>query len=192
MAAPASPPAGPGAAPAKPAAAAKPTDDQMKMTYVKFVERMYANSKKNYAKFIGNVEALNFPCKEPHVEIGIALMLSQMPEGAMYLRSDVLEVWTRQAKDRKYSEMHASGGALVQSNEFWGRATTIHFDEAKDQIIFDGGEAKATLFKVLGKGVQPQKIEAKKIIYIRSTGQFWIDRGNSIEGIGAGAVGPGK
>jgi hypothetical protein len=193
MAAPASAPAGPGGASAKPAAAAKPGDDQMKMTYVKFVERMYANSKKNYAKFIGNVEALNFPCKEPHLEIEIDLMLAGMPDGAMYLRSDVLEVWTRQAKDRKYSEMHAAGGALVQSNEFWGRAPTIHFDEAKDQIIFDGGkDGKATLFKIVGKGVQPQRVVGNKIIYIRSTGQFWIEKGNEIVGTGAGAVVPGK
>jgi hypothetical protein len=187
------PAAAPGAAPAKPKqAAAKPNDDEMKMTYVNFAKSMYANSKKNYAKFIGNVRAVNFPCNDPHINIDIDFMLDRMPEGAMYLRSDVLEVWTHQAKDRKYSEMHAKGGALVQSNEFWGRSATIHFDESKDQIIFDGGEAKATLFKIIGKGQPPQKVEAKKIFYIRSTGQFWIDKGNAIEGTGAGSVGPGK
>ncbi len=80
----------------------------------------------------------------------------------------------------------------MQSNEFWGRAATIHFDEAKDQIIFDGGDGKATLFKVVGKGKEPQRVEGKKIIYLRSTGQCWIDRASSLEGLGTGgALSPG-
>jgi hypothetical protein len=170
----------------KPPGGSKAEDDQMKMTYVSYGSSMYANSKKNYSKFLGNVRVLSFPCTDPHIDINLDLMLTQLPEGAMYIRSDVLEVWTYQAKDRKYSEMHATGGALVQANEFWGRAATIHFDESKDQIIFDGGTRNALLFKVTAKGKEPDRIEAKKIIYIRSTGQFWIDRGTSINGMGAG------
>ncbi len=170
----------------KPDGGGKPENDQMKMTYVSYGSSMCANSKKNYSKFLGNVRVLNFPCTDPHVDINLDVMLSQhLPEGAMYIRSDVLEVWTHQAKDRKYSEMHASGAALVQANEFWGRAATIHFDESKDQIIFDGGTRNALLFKVTAKGKEPDRIEAKRIIYIRSTGQFWIDRGTSINGMGA-------
>jgi hypothetical protein len=147
---------------------------------------MYANSKKNYAKFLGNVRVLNFPCNEPHVEINLDLMLDKMPEGAMYLRSDVLEVWTHPVGDRRFSEMHAAGRALVQSSEYWGRAATIHFDEAKDQIIFDGGGGKATLYKVVGRGQPPEKVEGKKIIYLRSTGQCWVDQASSLEGSGTG------
>jgi hypothetical protein len=48
------------------------------------------------------------------------------------------------------------------------------------------------LFKVVGKGQQPQKIEGKKIFYIRSTGQFWIDHGSAINGMTGGTVSPGK
>ena len=95
-----------------------PDEEQMKMTYVNYGTSMYTNSKKNFAKFIGNVRVLNMPCEEPHLEINLDLVLDKMPEGAMYIRSDILEVWSHQVQDRKYNEMHASGRALVQSNEF--------------------------------------------------------------------------
>ena len=53
-------------------------------------------------------------------------------------------------------------------------------------MIFDGGDGgKATLFKITGKGKQAEKIEGKKIIYVRSTGQCYIEGGKTIEGLGA-------
>ena len=107
----------PGAAPAKPkpAGAALATDDALKMTYVSYQSSMFADSKKNYTKFISNVRVLNFPCTDPHADVNLDVMLTKLPEGAMYLRSDVLEVWTipgktADGKDRKYSEMYATGG----------------------------------------------------------------------------------
>ena len=69
----------------------------------------------------------------------------------------------------------------------------IKSHEAKDQIVFDGGDGKATLFKIVGKGKEPQRVDGKKIIYLRSTGQCWIDRASLLEGLGTGgAFSPGR
>jgi lipopolysaccharide export system protein LptA len=79
----------------------------------------------------------------------------------------------REEKGKKYQEMTAREQAVVQSNEFWGRAATIHFDELKDQVIFDGGPGgKATLYKITQVGAPPQVIRGDKIIYDRKTGRF--------------------
>ena len=57
--------------------------------------------------------------------------------------------------------------------KFWGRAASIHFDEFKDQVIFDGGPGvKAELFKSKIPGQEPEHIRGDKITYNRTTGKF--------------------
>ncbi len=71
----------------------------------------------------------------------------------------------------------------VQAKDFWGHSDTMTYNEAKDQIIFEGGEnGLATLYKQKQRGGEPQKIEGKTIIYIRSTGMFKIEGGEWISG----------
>jgi hypothetical protein len=57
------------------------------------------------------------------------------------------------------------------------------YNEAKDQIIFSSDPGNvATLSKYKGKGVQPDTIRGEKILYIRSTGQADVIRGDSLYG----------
>jgi lipopolysaccharide export system protein LptA len=114
------------------------------------------------------------PVEDPLADVDIDVTLAKLPEGAMYLSCHELKVYTREEKGKKYQEMNAREQAVVQSNEFWGRAATIHFDEYKDQVIFDGGPGgKATLYKMTTQvGAPPQVIRGDKIIYNRKTGEF--------------------
>ncbi len=160
------------AKPPAPKPAPKPEDEQLKLTLVEFAGSMYGNSQKNFVSFRKNVRVVNMPVDNPFMDVDIDVTLAKLPEGAMYLSCQHLEVYTREEKGKKYQEMHAYEQAVVQSNEFWGRAAVIHFDEAKDQVIFDGDGGKATLYKFKRPGVPPEQIRGTKIIYNRKTGEF--------------------
>jgi hypothetical protein len=162
-------------APSKPGA--KPADDDaLKLTLVEFAGSMYANSMTNEASFRKNVRVLYMPVEDPKIDVDIDATLAKLPEGAMYLSCHELKVYTREEKGKKYQEMNARDQAVVQSNDFWGRAANIHFDESKDQVIFDGGPGgKATLYKMTQVGAPPQVIRGDKIIYNRRTGEFTGD-----------------
>jgi LptA/(LptD N-terminal domain) LPS transport protein len=172
---------------AKPApGAAKKSDDVMKLTYISYGGvtggSMYANSKTKTAIFLENVRVLNMPCDNPNIEIDLDNML-ELPEGALYLKSDRVEVYNRGDKKKSQQEMTAKGHVLVNTKEFYARSDVMRYNEAKDQIIFEGGDGgNATLYKIKQRGAPSQKIEGKKITYIRSTGRFQIDGGDWLSG----------
>jgi hypothetical protein len=158
-------------------------EDEPKLTFIQYRNSMYANSKKNLASFWGQVRVINLPSKDHLREIDLEKLVGDLPPDAMYLASDQLTVMNRGTKERSQQEMLAKGRVIVKAKEFWGRAETVSFNEAKDQIILDGGEdGSAILFKDVGRGAPPQKIEGKKITYIRSTGAFRVDEGRWISG----------
>jgi len=97
--------------------------------------------------------------------------LEKLPEGALYLRCDTLEVRSRPLPSGKANqEMVATGRVTVTSNEFHGEADRVSYDEEKDQVIFDGGRGgEATLTKF--KANERQTIKGDKIIYSRRTGE---------------------
>ena len=170
--------------PARPGAAKAPGAEEMKMTFVSFESSMYANNHDNKAVFTKNVRVLNFPCQNPNQEIDLDVMRVNMPEGGMYLECQQLDVQNRPAANgRSNQEMWARGGVKVQARDFWGQSNTVTYNEAKDQIIFEGGaDGLARLSKVPANKGKPQEFSGKKIIYIRSTGAFQVDGGNWFTG----------
>jgi hypothetical protein len=145
---------------------------------------MYANSKKSKADFYENVRVLNFPSKDPNVSIDLDAMVEKLPEGGMYLRCEQMEVLNRAVKGAKsQQEMTAIGKVEVQSDKVFGRAAKVTYNEEKDQLIFDGGDdGYATLYKVEVPGQEPKKLEAKKIIYIRKTGECKTEQARIFSG----------
>src|SRR5207253_6212333 len=114
----------------------------------------------------------SLPSNDPRMEIDLAKMLEKLPEGALYLRCDRMEVLSRPLPSGKSNqEMEATGRVSVTSNEFHGEAERVTYDEEKDQVIFDGTGGVATLTK-FRTGQPPQKIEGRKIIYSRRTGEY--------------------
>ncbi len=154
-----------------------------KLTFIQYSQRLYANSKMNKASFYGQVRVLNLPSNEPTRQINLEDIVADLPREALYMSCDRMTVLNRGTKTHSQQEMLAQGRVTIKAREFWGRAETISFNEAKDQIILDGGEdGEATLFKEVGKGAPPQKITGRKITYIRSTGAFKLDEGRGILG----------
>ena len=170
-------------------------DDAMKLTYVSFGKTMYANSKTNTAKFMENVRVLNMPCEDPKMEIDLDNLLVELakgtlPSGTMYIKSDLLEVLnhpqTIKGADgtitqKASNEMLAHGRVLVQGESYYGKADSVKFNEAKDQIIFDGGDdGMAMLFRKATPNSPAQPIKAKRITYYRNTGGYSINGGREI------------
>ena len=156
----------------------KATEDEMKLTQVSFLRSMYGNSKRNTATFLENVRVLNFPSENPNIEIDLESVMDHLPKGGMYLRCDRLDVLSKQGKNKAQQEMVAKGRVIVQAQEFWGRAEQVSYEEAKELVIFYGGETGlATLYKKTRVGVPPEEIKGKKITYNRISGQFKIDEG---------------
>src|ERR1019366_5053596 len=122
------------------------------------------------------------PCDNPNIKIDLDEMFD-LPEGALYLKSDRVELYNRGDKKKSQQEMTAKGHVFVQAKEFNARSDVMRYNEAKDQIIFEGGDGgNATLYKIKQRGGAAQKIEGKKITYIRSTGRFQIDGGDWLSG----------
>ena len=156
----------------------KTTEEEMKLTQVSFLRSMYGNSKRNTATFLENVRVLNFHSENPNIEIDLESVMDHLPKGGMYLRCDRLDVLIKQGKNKSQQEMIAKGRVIVQAQEFWGRAEQVSYEEAKELVVFYGGETGlATLYKKTRVGVPPEEIKGKKITYNRTSGQFKIDEG---------------
>lgn len=160
--------------------------EEMKLTWVSFDKSMYANSKKNKANFYENVRVLSFPCNDPQMEVDLDTMLEKLPPGGIFLRCDQMEVLSRPVKGGKaQQEMTAIGHVRVQSKEMSGRAAKVTYNEEKDQIILEGGDdGCAVVYKYETQGAEEPNLKAKKITYMRKTGQYRAD--------GAKVIGSGE
>lgn len=153
--------------------------DILKLTYVVYGRRMYANDLLHVVKFENNVRVRYFPL-EPEEEKTIDMMnpekifAANLRDGALDLRCDYLDVMQSTSKGGKITqELKATGRVVVRSSDFKGWAEEVNYNEEKDQVIFDGKGGDAILQKFPRRGARPQKIIGKRIIYIRKTGQYY-------------------
>jgi lipopolysaccharide export system protein LptA len=181
----ASKPAGP---PGGKPAGKKSDPNELKLTYVEFHKRMDANSKTNTALFWENVRVLNVPCKSFDTKVDLdAMLATDLPEGAMYMRCDKLKVLDHPTDGQPNKQMEAHGQVYLQGREFYGRADSATYNQQKEQVILYGGDGYALLYRQTVPGSTPSVLEAKKIIYNRSTGET-----NAFEVRSASGNGPGK
>jgi lipopolysaccharide export system protein LptA len=151
-------------------------DDQLKLTKINYAGRMYANNKNHTAVFTDGVEVVNVPSDDPNIDPNV----DKLPEGGFYLHSDKLKVYSGEADGKKSNELLAEGRIQFRVQDYYGLAHTLSFHEGKDQVILEGAPAK--LFKLRAQGGLTDEIRAKKIIYIRKTGEFQIINGESFTG----------
>jgi hypothetical protein len=169
-------------APAKPGD--KPTDkskaQEMKLTIVTFDGRMWADNKSHTAIFSDNVTALNFASEIKDLEPD----LDHLPEDAVYLRcADQMKVYSRPENGKSNQQLESEGRVFCRTKEYEALAEKVTFNEAKDQLIFDGGEGGlARLKKILGPGIPPQESKAKRFIYLRKTGQIYSEQVQGVRG----------
>src|SRR5205807_6825879 len=120
--------------PARPGPAAKPAEEELKLTRVAFEQHMLASNTTRTAVFLGNVEVIHLAADDPDVPVDVT---KPLPKGAMFMRSDHLKVQSCKNPDGKTShqEMEANGHVLVQSPDFWGRGDRVTYDESKELVI---------------------------------------------------------
>jgi hypothetical protein len=176
------------AAPAKPGEKPKKADgseDEMKMTFVAFGNRMSGDSRAKKAQFWGDVRVLNFPCQDPYVPIDLDKPYEdQFPPGWMYMRCDRLKVYDIPENGKSNQQMEAHGRVYVQAKEFYARSEDMYYNQAKDQVIFDSPiTGTATFYKVAKPGDKVQTFTGRKIIYDRKTGAMSGDGVQSGEGL---------
>lgn len=160
-------------------------EGQMKLTNIHFATNMLANTRTNKAIFRGNVRVLSMPSDSPQVKNDFETPPNpkDMPPDGIYLTCEQLTLLNRKSEDGKSNqEMEALRRVRVQARNYWGVCDSLTYNEAKDQIIFIGSEATpARLFRVTRTGSPPEETRGKKIIYIRSTGEFQVDGGGTIQ-----------
>jgi hypothetical protein len=175
------PVAGPPGGRPKPA----PAEEELKVTRVTYLGKMWADNNKRIIKFFSlnndYVEVVNAPSDNPDAKIDP----DHLPPGGMHLRCRRLEVYSKRLPGGKANQqMEAHGQAEVHAQDFWGRADVIKYDEAKQLVVFEGLGNLATLYRVRRKGEEPQEIKARKIRYRRATNDFDIEGGTGINGTG--------
>lgn len=164
---------GPSAAPER-QHGVKPPEEELKLTRVQYLTRMFANNNTRTAIFYDGVELVHLPGNDPDVAIDI----DNLPEGALYLRCDQLKVYSQETNAKGVQQMEARGHATVQSREFSGRADVVKYDESKELVVLEASEGNlATLVRQKAKGAAQEEIKGKKIYYWRRTNDFKIEGG---------------
>jgi lipopolysaccharide export system protein LptA len=162
---------------------------ELQLTRVIYAGTLHADNKQHIATFYDDVEVFHGPADDPNLSIDKA----HLPPGFMYLQCKMLKVLSESLPNgQKNQKMQATGQVRifghspgnernVGSNDYWGDAQVVKFDEGDDRIILDGGVGMAHLYRVLAPGAEPDKVEANKIIYNRKTKLYSIGGGNQIQ-----------
>ncbi len=166
--------------------------------------RMDADNNTHTATFYEDVQLLHIPWtsdpKKLREAVNIAATLENLPPGALYMECrKKLKVYSPEEEEGTAKAPAAEGGTGkhvmtgtgqvylkatdAKGQLFWGVAEVIHYDEEKDQVIFDGGDGGlAEVYQVERRGDEPKKTVAKTIIYWRKDGKMEVDKGTSLRG----------
>jgi RNA polymerase sigma factor (sigma-70 family) len=145
------------------------------LTRVDYRGRMFANNTTRTTIFYDGAELVHMPGNNADVAIDI----DNLPEGALYLRCDVLTVSRRQeANADGMQQLLARGDAVVGSREFSGRADLVKYDESKELLVLEASEGNlASLVRQRAKGAAQEEVKGKKIYYWRRTNDLKIEGG---------------
>jgi lipopolysaccharide export system protein LptA len=150
----------------------KANEQEMKLTIIRYSDRLHANNKMQIATFSGHIDVMHLPADSPDQKFDV----NKPPAGFMRLRCDEsLEVFTRLGpapggKQRSYQNLTAHGNVKFDSDEYTGTASHVKYEEEKETVIFQGDrENPAVLFKLEGQGEKPRPYRAEKITYNRRT-----------------------
>jgi lipopolysaccharide export system protein LptA len=149
-------------------------EDEFKLTWVRYEQRLRINNPQRTARFYKQVQVLHLPMDDPGLRLEFDKLVDRLPAGAMYLRCERLDVYSQKDENgRTQQQFTAKERAEVQSAEFYGRANVIKYDEKKQTVTFEGAkDALAELYVIKEKGKDPQMIKAEKITYNRETGKI--------------------
>lgn len=153
---------------------------ELMLTRIDFEGRLFSNSKDNtrISKFYDNVEVHHLPGDNPDAPVDP----DKPGKNGFYLRCDLLTVYSRKEADHKTSQiMRAERRGFFRSQEFFGRAEMIKYDESQEQVIFEGVPGNPAVLYRVRQGMEPEELRASKILYNRRTGVFQLDGGKVIQ-----------
>jgi hypothetical protein len=146
----------------------------MKITRVNYDGRMFSNNKDNTrnSKFYDNVQVFHFPTEDENAQMNP----DSPPKEGFYMKCNILNVFTRQIDNKSSQLMKAEGNVFFRTQEFFGTAAVVKYDEGQEQVIFEGTSGNpAALYRKAPGRAQPQEIKGGKILYNRKTGIFHLD-----------------
>ncbi len=152
-------------------------DLRLILTRVDFEGSMWGNNKPGgpqIAKFYDNVEVYHQPGDSLHAKV----KPNEPPKDGFYLRCNNLTISKYLRDGKTYQYMVAENNASFRTPEFFGNAKTIKYDESQEIIIFEG--EPTVLYKFGAPGEKPKRIEGRKILYNRKTGNFDLKGGTAI------------
>jgi hypothetical protein len=161
--------------------------------------RMIGDNNTHSAVFYEDVRVLHIPwTADParlRVPVDVAATIERLPPGGLYMECrEKLKIYSPettpaagQTSATGRHKMTGIGDVYVKATDsrgqvFWGSAEEVHYDEEKDQVIFDGKAGLAELFQVERRGDAPKKTRARKIIYSRRDGRVDVDNTAEIQG----------
>ena len=154
--------------------------------------RMDADNNTHTATFYEDIQVLHIPWtsdpKKLREAINISKTLDNLPVGGLYMECrKKLKVYSPEEEEGAVKATTGEGGTGkhvmtgtgqvylkatdAKGQLFWGVAEEVHYDEEKDQVIFDGKDGLAEVYQVEHRGDEPKKTVAKKIIYSRKDGK---------------------
>jgi len=137
---------------------------ERKLTQIYFGGRMSTNNRRNIVTFYDNVAAVHFATEDPDYR----LSPGRLPPGGVAITCGKLELYShKHSDDSTTKEMRAYHNVVVEGEGFSGRGDIVKYDESKEQIIFEGLNSPAVLYRRKASGVEPDKVVGSKIIYWR-------------------------
>ncbi|MBI2807993.1 MAG: hypothetical protein HYX68_23665 [Planctomycetes bacterium] len=164
------PPVGPGKGTA-------PKALEWKLTHVKFRDSMMAttNPGSKTATFYGKnegVEVFHFPT----IKIDDKMDADRPPKDGLYLRCEILNVDSRQRGDRTVQTMIAKKNVNFKTDQYFGQADIVKFDESTDIVILEGLNGRdVQLFQWVNGTAQRATVQTTKVLYNRRTGELKTD-----------------
>jgi hypothetical protein len=147
-------------------------ETEFKLTQIYFEGRMSTNNKRGIVTFYDRVAAVHFPTEDPDYK----LQPGRLPPGGMALTCGRLEVYSHKQPDSTTTkEMRAYHNVVVEGQGFSGRGDIVKYDESKEQIIFEGLNSPAVLYRQRIPGQRPDSVVGRKITYWRITGTYEAD-----------------
>ncbi len=161
-----------GPAPMPGAKDAAPKKMEWKLTNVKFRYNMLADQKPDVktASFYGDnsgVEVFHFPT----IDINAKMNADRPPKDGLYLRCEMLTVEERRVGDRVSQTMIAKQNVIFKTDQYFGRADVMKFDESKDIVILEGLNGNTVQLTKLSDN-QPAVVNSTKVLYNRRTGEI--------------------
>jgi len=146
---------------------------------VSFGRQMWANNKSHVVIFYDDVDVVHLATEDKDFQPD----LDRLPADAIYLKcSDQLKALNRSEGGKSNQELEGTGRVLCRTNDCIAQCEKVTYNEAKDQLIFSGGDGWAHLRKLNGLGNPSEEWEAKTIIYSRKTGAIDSIKNRGLKG----------